>query len=78
VRGEDDERTLRNVFDACDEDGAALCQVADDVRVVDDLLAHVDRSAVLLEQTLDRLDSPLDTRAIAPRGGEQDPLYHSF
>jgi hypothetical protein len=46
------------------------------VGVVDDLLADVDRSAVELEGLLNSLDCPLDTGAIAPGRGENQPFYH--
>ena len=57
-----------------DEDRAALAQLGDDVLVVDDLLAHVDRRAVELERALDGLDGAVDAGAVAARGGEQQPL----
>ena len=74
VRGEHDGRALGDLLDRVDEDRAALLELADDVRVVDDLLAHVDRLAVELERPLDRVDGPLDPGAIAARRGEEDPL----
>ena len=45
----------------------ALLELADDVRVVDDLLAHVDRRAALLERPLDDLDRALDAGARGAR-----------
>ena len=48
-----------------DEDGAASLEVADDVQVVHDLLADVDRRAVEAERLLDRLDRALDAGAVA-------------
>ena len=54
------------------EDRAALAQLLDDVLVVDDLLADVDRRAVELERALDGLDGPVDARAVAARRREQD------
>ena len=47
VGGEDGHRALGDrVVELLDEDRAALAQLLDDVLVVDDLLAHVDRRAV--------------------------------
>ena len=46
---------------------------ADDVQVVHDLLADVDRGPVQLERLLDRLDGPVDPGAVAARPGEQHP-----
>ena len=52
--------------------GAPLLQRRHDVLVVHDLLAHVDRRAVELERLLDRDHGPVDARAVAARGREQD------
>ena len=49
----------------------------DDVLVVHDLLAHVDRRAVELERALDGLDGPVDAGAVAARRGEQELLDHA-
>src|SRR5690606_29509789 len=57
-----------------DEDRAALRELGDDVLVVDDLLAHVDRRPVDLERLLDRLHGTVAPRAVAARRGEQDAL----
>ena len=54
--GEDHRRPGRDLVDVVDEHRAAALQLADDVGVVDDLLAHVDRGAALLERALDDLD----------------------
>src|SRR6201999_3500289 len=45
----------------------------DDVLVVHDLLAHVDRRTVLLQGLLDGDDCAVHTSAVATGGGEQDP-----
>ena len=62
VRREDDRLALRHLVLVVDEDRAARLEVAHDVEVVDDLLAHVDGRPVQLERALDRLDRPLDAR----------------
>ena len=49
-------RLRRHLGDAVDEDGSAALEVADDVGVVDDLLAHIDRRPVQLESLLHGLD----------------------
>jgi hypothetical protein len=41
---------------------------------VHDLLADVDRRAVLLERLLDGLDGPVDACAVPARRGQQDAL----
>ena len=55
-----------------DEDRAALLELGDNVGVVDDLLAHVDRRAAILERALDDLDRALDAGARCARRGEHD------
>jgi len=61
-----------------DEHGAARFQVAHDVEVVDDLLAHIDRRPVQLECLLDGLDGALDPGAVATWGREENFLDHAF
>jgi hypothetical protein len=72
VGGEDRRRTRRDApVDLVDEDRAAIAQLLDDVLVVDDLLAHVDRRAVQLERALDGLDRAIDAGAVAARRRKQ-------
>jgi hypothetical protein len=73
VGGEHDRRALRHLGLLVDEDGAARLEVADDVEVVDDLLADVDRRPVEVERLLDRLDRALDAGAVAA-GSRQEHL----
>ena len=76
VRGVDDRGSLGHVALVLDEDRASRLEVADDVDVVDDLLADVDGGAVVLERALDRLDGALDAGAVAARarrGGRAAP-----
>ena len=69
--------TLGNLRLVLDEDGAELLQPADHVLVVDDLVAHVHRRAVLLQQPLDDLDRTVDARAERARRSEQDSSVHA-
>ena len=59
-----------------DEDRSARLEVADDVDVVDDLLADVHGGAVVLERLLDSLDGAFDARAVAARRREENTLDH--
>ncbi len=72
----DDRRAGRHLGLLLDEDRAARLEVADDVDVVDDLLADVDGRAVVLERQLDRLDSALDARAVSAGRSEEDAFHH--
>ena len=74
VGAEDHRGALGHLVGLVDEDRAALPQGRDDVLVVHDLLAHVDRRTVELEGLLDRDDGPVDAGAVAPRRGQEDPL----
>ena len=75
VGGEDRRRALRDrVVELVDEDRAALAQLLDDVLVVDDLLAHVDRRAVELERALDGLHGAVHPGAVSARGSQEKPL----
>ena len=59
-----------------DEDRAARFQIADDVRVVDDLFADVDGWPVDLEGALHGLDRSLDSSAKTSMRGDDDTLHH--
>ena len=72
VRGEDHDLALGHLLRLVDEDGALLLQGLHDVLVVHDLVAHIDRCAVLLKGLLDGDDGAVHTRAVATGGGEQD------
>ena len=72
VGREDADRTLRDFVLVVDEHGAEPLEAADDVVVVDDVVADVDRRAVLLEQPLDDLDRAVDAGAERARSGEED------
>ncbi len=68
----------RNVLLALDEDRAPLLEIPDDVDVVDDLLAHVNRRAVQVEGLLDRFDGALDPGAITAGRGKKDTFDHEL
>jgi hypothetical protein len=62
VRRQHGDRTLGHLVDVVDEDRALGLEIAHHVQVVDDLLAHVDRRAVLRERR-----RPLPRPARRPR-----------
>ena len=69
--GREDERGAgRDLFLAVDEDGAPFLELVDDVGVVDDLLAHVNRGPVEVERLLDRVHGALHSGAISARRGK--------
>ena len=74
VRAEDDVRALGHLVDLVDEDRARCLELGDDVDVVHDLLAHVDRRAEALERLLDGDHGAVHAGAIAARSGQQHPL----
>ena len=76
VRGVHDGRAVGHLGLLLDEDRAARFEIAYDVDVVDDLLADVDRRAIVLERALDRLDGALDARAVPAWGGEENAFHH--
>ena len=69
--GEDADGAGRNVVLVIDEDCAEPLEASDDVVVVDDLVADVDRRSVLLQQDLDDFDRPVDPGAERARRGER-------
>jgi hypothetical protein len=72
VGREDHRRPPRNLVELLDEHRAAPLELGDDVGVVDDLLAHVDRRAAVLERALYNLNGSFHAGARRARGGEQD------
>ncbi len=72
VGGKDHDRRLGHLVELVDEDGALVLQVAHHVEVVDDLLADVHGTTVLLERSLDRIHGSFDARAIPSRSRQQD------
>jgi hypothetical protein len=74
VCGEDHRLALGHLVGLVDEDRAARLQGLDDVLVVHDLLAHVDRRTVQVERLLHRDHRPVHAGAVPPRRGEQHPL----
>ena len=74
VRAEDQRGARRHVVEVLDEDRALGLQVVDDVGVVDDLVAHVDRRAELGQRALDDLDRAIHAGAKAARLRQHDFL----
>ena len=67
VGGENHRAALGHVELGVDEDRAPVGKLGDDVAVVHDLLAHVDRRAEMVERPLDRVHGPVDAGAVAAR-----------
>ena len=65
-------RALGHVLLGVDEHRAAVGQLLDDVPVVHDLLAHVDRRAEVVERPLDRVDGAVDAGAVAAGRGQHE------
>jgi hypothetical protein len=72
VGGEHDHRARRHLGLVLDEHRALAPQRLDDVGVVDDLVADVDRRAEGFEGLLDDQDGTVDAGAESARGGEQE------
>ena len=75
MRGEDHRRAVRHLVELLDEHRAQRAQALDDVAVVHDFVAHVDRRAEQLERALDDVDRAIDAGAETARIGEQDPHH---
>ena len=68
VGREDDRPVVGTFIQLLDEHCAHRLQAVDHMAVVHDLVAHIDRGAVLLDGALDDLDGPVDPGAEAARG----------
>ena len=77
MRREHDRLAFRHLGLLVDEHGTARLEVAHDMQVMDDLLAHVHRWPVEVECLLDRLDGALDPGAVAARRCKEDFLDHA-
>ena len=75
---EDHAGAVGRLVQLVDEDRAQLLQPLDDEAVVDDLVAHIDRRAIFLERQLDDADGPLDARAEAARGCQEQLQIVAF
>ena len=60
VRAENRDAALRDLVDLVDEMRALGAQPLDDMAVVHDLVADIDRRTVFFERALDDLDRPFD------------------
>ena len=74
VSTEDNGGALRDFLHLVDEDDTVGFEFSHHVDVVNNLLAHIDGSAVAFESFLDRDDGPVDTGAVPTRGREQNSL----
>ena len=63
---------LRDFSFLLDKDRSALSQLLYNMLVVNDLLAHIDRRAVLIERLLYGLDCTIHTGAVPARCREDD------
>ena len=72
VGGEHHRRVVRHLVQLLDENGALALQALHHEAVVDDLVAHIDRGAVLADRLLDDLDGAVHPGAEAARAGKQD------
>ena len=61
-----------NFVELLDEHRAELLQPFDDVAIVHDLVAHIDRRAIFLQRQHDDLDRPVDAGAKAARLAQPD------
>ena len=85
VGAENGDRAVRNLAELLDEMRALGDQAVDDMAVVHDLMAHIDRRPVLLQGQLDNIDGAHHARTETARLGQDDPqavtdrvLQHSF
>ena len=77
VRAEHRHRARRHLGQFLDEHRALRPQRVDDVAVVDDLVAHIDRRAVAIERALDDLDRA-DHAGAKTAGLGENHLDHQY
>ena len=72
MRGKDDGPVWRALVQLFYKDGAQLFEAGDNVLIVDDFMAHIDRGAPFAERLFDDLDSAINPGAKTTGGGESD------
>ena len=72
VGAEDGHGARRHVLQRLDEAGAFRLERFDDMAIVNDLVAHVDRGAMLGQRPLDNIDRPNDAGAKPARLSKND------
>ena len=75
VRGEHHDGPFGNLVGLLDENRPGLLQGVDHVPVVHDLVAHIDRGAVLLQRALDRFDGAIHTGAVPAGLRKENPFF---
>ena len=68
----------RHGVEFVDKQGALVLQLLDYLPIVDDFMAHIDRSSEQLQSALDGIDCPHDTCAKAPGLGEEYVHGHAL
>ena len=69
MRGKDNRTIIGALVQFLDENGTEALQPIDDMAIVDDLVADIDRSPEFLDRALHDLDGPVDPGAEAARRG---------
>jgi hypothetical protein len=67
-------RTLWHFINLVNEDSPALFKSGNNMLVVNDFLANIDRSSVVIQGLFDGDDSSVHTSAVTPRGGQEHAL----
>src|SRR5439155_3388121 len=78
VRREDHGRALRDLALLLDEYGPPALEIPDDVEVVHDLLADIDRRPMGGEKPLNRVHGAIHARAVPARPREKDLPAHDL
>ena len=71
-----DDRAFGDLGLLLDEHGTLRFEIEDDVQVVDDLLANVDRRTVFGECALDGIDGAIDAGAVSTGGSQENLSAH--
>jgi hypothetical protein len=74
VSGKHQSCTLWNLINLVNKYCSALFQSCDNVLVVNDFFANIDRSAVMIQRLFDSDYGSIHTSAVASRGGQKHAL----
>src|SRR5258706_3794956 len=78
MRAEHRHRAVRNLIELLDEACTFALERFHDMTIVDNLVAHIDRLAILLQRALDDVDGAYDAGAEAAWLGKNDAHTQGF
>jgi hypothetical protein len=74
VSGENESGTFRNFINLVNKNSSALFQTSNNVLVVNDFLANINRGSIVIQGFFNRDNGSVHTGAVTPGGGQKHAL----